>query len=545
MSKIINCVLLLTTCLFYGQELVPITSNKYNWTSFITYDLAGHTISKGLNFFNGSGKTTQKQKWDVITGSIWNSEVRYDNFNRPALTTLSAPVNYSSFIYGSGFIMSNSLGIGLSDYDDASTLFNPPVTSPDFNSLGWYYSDQNNLDPYKDVTNYPYTRVIYSELNPGAPLAVLGGNKITIDGVSKWLQAYSFTMPLEMPLNTNEVFYKSLIGRKAIKTVYRDVNGEDVVKFMDNDGNNLGFARSGYKCGDEEENPDPHRDGCLKKAVFSQILDNGYVDIHIPKYCNGITITNDTSNNLIRVFDLITEQIIPPIDYATLPTGFYRIEDQENYYGKNNSPTNQITPISIQYQVNYYDLAFNEFDEAKRIIKSTQSIGLESTYEYDSFGRLLSALSPDHGEAAFKYRKDGKIRFSQNAEQAKARIFSYTNYDQLGRPVEAGIYKGSILFNGLDAIVDELDGLPTSGVRSEQIFTSYDIPDPDLLQVLRKCSLPDPDYTNFVPAGNIQPIVTCWKYTNKRKCMAPGTRGKTRIYCRGKLLWQTTDLWYD
>ena len=41
-----------------------------------------------------------------------------------------------------------------------------------------------------------------------------------------------------------------------------------------------------------------------------------------------------------------------------------------------------------------------------------------SKNSYNSAGWLLTSESVDEGLTAFKYRKDGKIRFSQNAQQA-------------------------------------------------------------------------------------------------------------------------------
>ena len=61
-------------------------------------------------------------------------------------------------------------------------------------------------------------------------------------------------------------------------------------------------------------------------------------------------------------------------------------------------------------------------------------------------GWLVAVESPDEGITNYKYRKDGKIRYSQNAQQedneslsADGR-FSYTEYDDAGRIIEVGDY---------------------------------------------------------------------------------------------------------
>src|SRR5690606_34934437 len=63
-------------------------------------------------------------------------------------------------------------------------------------------------------------------------------------------------------------------------------------------------------------------------------------------------------------------------------------------------------------------------------------------FKYDHLGRVIEVTSPDEGTSKFVYSLDGKIRFSQNQIQrdASPKRFSYTNYDKLGRLIEAGEY---------------------------------------------------------------------------------------------------------
>jgi RHS repeat-associated protein len=75
-------------------------------------------------------------------------------------------------------------------------------------------------------------------------------------------------------------------------------------------------------------------------------------------------------------------------------------------------------------------------------ISSTSQPNFVTKYKYDQLGRLIETTSPDEGTSQFVYSTDGKIRFSQNQEQRNAsnKRFSYTNYDSLGRLIEAGEY---------------------------------------------------------------------------------------------------------
>ena len=514
-------LLLLSFSAFSQVEEVPIVNNDKNWVSSISYNLAGQTLSKGVSYFDVLGKGTQSQSWDVLKNRVWASEVRYDSFGRAVLATLSAPINATgSFSYKSDFVMTPSGVLNLSHYDGASTLLNPSTISNTSNSLGWYYSNDNDLDAYQDITSYPYTRTIFSELNPGAVKAVLGGNKIN----NEWKQAYSFTMVAENMSTTNNFYHFYDEGTKVLKTVSRDVHGVEAVVYSDTDGNVLGAARSGTNLDGTTTN----------RSVYVKILDKGYVDIHISG-SSGIVLTNfDASKHLIRIFDLITEQDITATyagstgSYA-LPQGFYRIEDRNNYYGNNNSAATPVQPIAVMHNVSYYDLSYNEYDVADRLIKTVQPVAntQESTFKYNSLGQLLETTSIDEGTSKFKYRKGGQIRFSQNAEQAKVNAFSYTNYDVLGRPTESGVYTGTAIYFGqvyneandtyfpsVDAIVEQLDGLPTAG-RSEQNFSVYDSSDTALQTKLTNCSIPYTEYKQSYLSGNVSYTYTQNPSTNK------------------------------
>ena len=514
---------LLLSFIGYSQvESVPVVGNDKNWVSTISYNFAGQTLSKGVSYFDVLGKGTQSQSWDVLTGRVWASEVRYDSFGRPVLGTLSAPINNTgSFAYKPDFVMTPSGVLNLSHYDGASTLLNPSVISNTPNSLGWYYSNSNTLDAYQDITSYPYTRTIFSELNPGAVKAVLGGNKID----NQWKQAYSFTMVGELPTTSTEAFYSFYQGKKILKTVSRDVHGVEAVVYSDTDGNVLGAARSGVNLSGVASN----------RSVYVDILDKGYVDIHISG-SSGIVLTNfEASKHSIRIFDLVTEQDVT-LTYAgysaglySLPQGFYRIEDMNNYYGNTNSVATPVLALRVTHNVSYYDLSYNEYDVADRLIKTVQPVAntQESTFKYNSLGQLLETTSIDEGTSQFKYRKDGQIRFSQNAEQAKKNQFSYTNYDVLGRPVESGVYTGTEIYFGqvydeanstyfpsVDGIVDQLDGLPLTG-RSEQNFSVYDIPDTALETKLATCRIPYTEYKQSFVASNVSYTYTQSPNTNK------------------------------
>ncbi len=65
-------------------------------------------------------------------------------------------------------------------------------------------------------------------------------------------------------------------------------------------------------------------------------------------------------------------------------------------------------------------------------------------------GAQLRSLRPDEGTSQFVYSTDGNLRFSQNQVQREAnpQRFSYTNYDSLGRVIEAGEYTARLDITG-------------------------------------------------------------------------------------------------
>ncbi len=63
---------------------------------------------------------------------------------------------------------------------------------------------------------------------------------------------------------------------------------------------------------------------------------------------------------------------------------------------------------------------------------------METKYQYNSLGQLISQNTPDGGTTNFIYDALNRLRFSQNEQQNTDGVFSYTKYDELGRIIEVG-----------------------------------------------------------------------------------------------------------
>jgi len=465
-------LLLLVSDLVYSQEPAPSASSNMdkNWVSSINYNIYGQTIGKSISFFNDGGKPMENQRWDIKNNKIWTSKMFYDQYNRVALNTFEAPQN--SFGLNSNFIRDDLGGFFNNiDYDLPNTVESPSTVNTS-SLLGAYFSNNNTDNPYQDITSYPYIKNVYSKLNPEKVLRILGSNKL--DG--EWKNSYSFTMPVSNELAEENAFNDDVYGDntlKAFKTITRNIHGVETIIFSDLEGSILANARSG----NEESGSTFYR------QMTIDVSEQLYVDIHIPVGLSGIAVyVQNPGDFILKIYDLITEEIVHTdnlssvsLELPNLPSGIYRLFFKQI---NTNFVYDVENPIKVLYKENYYDYALNYYDVAKRLVSTKQPLNhLETTFKYDSAGRLLETVSVDEGTAKYKYRRDGQIRYSQNSKQLNLGEFSYTNYDHLGRPIESGVI--SSVFTS----ANPNNALP-SGIRKEQQVTKYDIIDANEISAL-------------------------------------------------------------
>ncbi|CAM1365467.1 hypothetical protein TSEDIMI_20187 [Tenacibaculum sediminilitoris] len=410
------------------------------------------------------------------------------------------------------------------------------VDESNCNGMGSVYSDKRLAENYTLSVGYIYKITLGSQMGyykviskePHNVSSGGGGFEFESSGGEEQLlpPPGGASTELEELIWLNDMdAYNCPLGKPVFlngkKTVIRDVHGVESVVFTDNEGNVLAAARSGNEDGQKNV-----------KTVISPINEQGYVDIHIPKGCGSVEIIGKVEvqstdpnydgppileNVRVRVFDLMTEEIIfsdTQLQNLPLGSGFYRIQELTDLHKQydtkvkiNSSGKAELldpqNSIAVKYNVNYYDYSLNYYDKANRLVKSTQPISkkVASTFTYNTLGQLQSTSSPDEGEAVFKYRKDGQIRFSQNEQQVLDGEFSYTNYDSFGRPVESGVAIGT--YTTLNPDITSF-----SGTKKEQHFTVYDVADSNLQTVVTNAGLPAEAYKQTFVAGNVAKTYT-------------------------------------
>ena len=302
----------------------------FNWIETKTYNIKKNLLSNSRNYFDQLGKPIQTQSYDIKEKRIWSTQTLYDEQGRPALQTLSAPITSKnttkSIQYYSDFIK-NEQGNKFPTFNGVSDLLlNQKTVGIGVNTLGWYYSTNNTDEPYQDITDRPYSRTIYSTLNPGTVKQTIGGNKVKdtnndgfVDDDDDWVQGYSFSMPAAqemyyvfgydhfetspdiattytIPESITNDSSKQINWLKATKTVIEDVQGNQSVVFTDTDGKTLAAARVGIS-----ETP-----GKIERKfnVLSLIGTQKYIDVHIPQGCTGV-LRGSSSN--YKVYNLKTE----------------------------------------------------------------------------------------------------------------------------------------------------------------------------------------------------------------------------------------------
>ncbi|HEY9000684.1 MAG TPA: putative Ig domain-containing protein, partial [Mucilaginibacter sp.] len=228
---------------------------------------------------------------------------------------------------------------------------------------------------------------------------------------------------------------------------------------------------------------------------------------------SAVTITGGS----YTLWDMTAEQDITSAYQAnhTLQPGYYKVVAT--------APTANAglaaNTVTVSYINTYSDIAYAFYNQLGELVGSITPNGVQkllangysgytsasqlpfvTLYSYDLQGHLTSVSTPDGGTSNYIYTTDGTLRFSQNAVQRNTvatggqedlsfvEKISYTNYDNVGRPVESGEYVipngTSAVFTGLysnTSLLDATDATAniTGATKQSQVNTYYDLPDPN------------------------------------------------------------------
>ncbi|MBS7566478.1 RHS repeat-associated core domain-containing protein [Mucilaginibacter sp. Bleaf8] len=551
---------------------------ELNWVLKRAFNENGEAIAEGKAFFDLSGQALQSQSKSFVTQHVFASQPIYDANGRPAIQTLSAPINNSAFSYKPDFVQNaNNAKYNTLNFDTKDKLNNPdPVGAAQPGTLGWYYSNNNTWDAYVPATAFPYTRTDYFKdgVNSASRQAGVGEALKLGSGHEPVSNTFPVGQELSKYLAIRNKFFSSDIVGKTGQTdlanasslmMARDAQGSWSMAVQDQEGHTLMTALPGdwlpvtntvqltnyldeltifSHLGERTTDIKLKGSGKLKVYDHDQLIYHGDFSAYTPPAAitptnvyrlasdkpftasynaatgdNEETVCDNCRSQVkegsvvgqnyhylgltkagalnitgggVNVVDLISNNVLYTNQSATvnLPAGMYKVvaasgqpqisytntwgDISYNYYNLNGQPIASIAPNGVQQVL------------VKGIDQYTNKENLPFTNlaEYDLMGRVMASTTTDGGRSEYAYTKDGKIRFSQNAEQRKTGRFSYTNYDELGRPIEAGEYLpgSSISFNSAktdQALLNNVsaDGGLTGGSRSDWMKTHYDASD--------------------------------------------------------------------
>ncbi len=437
--------------------------------------------SESINYFDQFGESLQIQTRQFSSDSILISQSVKDQFNRTVLTGLTAPTEFSEFVYFPDFILDQN-GETYSADD-----IGEPLDQTTRNTLGWYFSSNNDMEEHVPQSAYPYSQIEYyndgtgeikRSAGPGEVLRMGSGHEVysRILGVSTELDEY-----LEL---RNKIFSitngPTTMADQAIQSVTIDQDGNMAVSFADRSENVLMTAREG--------------DWLTSTGAQFETSDGVGAFYLIESSAANLSASATLKN--VRTGDATT---YGAGNTGILPAGLYTV-----------SASNALTISPNTPGYGFGDISWNFYDDAGRLrvsiapngVKEILENGIDSYsgdeldnlpfatyYTYNHQGWLLSTQETDAGTTEYLYRRDGSIRFSQNEQQQVDGKFSYTDYDNLGRPIESGEYSGSQVFGtSLNALLENRGFNTWSGAdKKDWVKTYYDLSDPDIAS---KTSLP-------------------------------------------------------
>ncbi|GGH16425.1 hypothetical protein FAZ19_05805 [Sphingobacterium alkalisoli] len=480
----------------------PASNLDMNWIQTRGFDASGLVISEQKSFYDNNGRALQAQYKETEKGHVLASQVVYDAAGRASLQTLTAPTNNSEFAYKADFVQNTSgTAYDFKNFDryQSGGPYIDKIHQPDpvgskntVGTLGWYYGPNNSWEPFNDVTDYPYSRQAYAYDGSGIPTRSGGPGDAYRMGAGH--EGYIYSVPVNNELShywsvRKKIFDQTELGQNLDGSAGQPAQ---MTVAVDADGKSSFTISLGGSV--------------LVSGSFGS-------DLMVENtFTSGLNYFGLPENGSISVFPVFNEPVDVEIDNLITGQKINYVQAGNNimpgWYSFKNRSGN---PIVIQTSLGFKDLSYNFYNQHGELVASIAPEGVKqliaggigsyspanretipfiTLYRYDRQGRLVWQKNPDEaGASEFVYRKDGNIRFSQNAKQRADGRFSYSNYDIRGRLIEVGEFKPSgttLAFNAdlstasamrniLEA-TDVYGGLP-NGTKYDVVRYRYDVPD--------------------------------------------------------------------
>jgi RHS repeat-associated protein len=470
--------LTLTITVRPDNSINSITTRQFDGTS------AELTIAESKTYFDRRGKAMQTQTKNLAQNQVLAGQGIDDKQERSVGSTLTAPLGTTDFAYNPFFALAqDGTAYSARHFDEPGNRTNPqPLDQTVPGTLGYYYGAQNT-DVTMPKTEFPYSRVDFYEDGTGeARKAAAPGNQFRMgQGREKLSNSFPVHNELNHYLTKRAQFVPGIttavttLFRQGVQQIVRDENKKYAVSISDKNGKTVFTARAGTSTNNV-------------LAVTNQVT----ADVNAPLVyfylLNPQVIT--LTGGVCQLENLETNTSFTYVTGSALAAGFYRLKWQSGV-------------CNLTYTNHYLDVAYQFYDDAGRLVCSLSPNGFEAmekrgitdvtqldktNYVYNHQGWLLSQTETDAGESKYMYRRDGKIRFSENALQRQRGRFSYTHYDALGRPIQSGEYTAAAYTFNSTALKGKLDfnsqeiwpHTGPSAAVTDWIRTTYDLPDAGL-----------------------------------------------------------------
>ncbi|KKO90752.1 hypothetical protein AAW12_14500 [Sphingobacterium sp. Ag1] len=463
----------------------PQANTDMNWIINRAFNASGTVVSESKTFYDDLGKQLQQQSKNLEYGHIMARQLLYSIYGKAVGTTLSAPTNNASFAYKSDFFTTNTGAVysfrNFGRYLDATGGKQDKTESADAvggtveGTLGWYYSNANNWEPYQDITTLPYSLGTDASNGNGIFSRVANvGNELRM---GKNREDISFSVPITGELELYESIRSKYFtdaqvgGRVAVDSAIRIMSVS-----LDADRNaGISIAIDGRTVMSALAGTDL----TITKSIGVGINSNAYFPVLATQ---AVTFSGGAAN----LVDYARNEALSNVSSgaSTLNKGLYELRTSTG-------------PQTISYNLGLGTISMNFYDQLGRLRASIppegvkkllngglanyatlESIPFVKTFEYNAQGLVIASTGPDHGRSEMKYSTEGRIRFAQNALQKQKGSYSYFNYDQFGRSTQVGEYLPAatgVKFENITQVMQDASGLPsTVGTQSDVSERYYD-----------------------------------------------------------------------